>query len=310
MGNERSSPTVEQEQELFQSSIGFGPAGANKRLLARLLAVIEGFWMQSIGETEILIEATVVGKVRVQKVSALAALHPRIGLVAGVDLNPIDGSLHSGKARPDEYWLTELRGNLYLSENGPSIGSVHWIGAHCEIRSQPYPSESQLQLACDLDPGTLERLEDVIQRGLDTVIRDIIVADQAQDCGIKRSDVSFPYRKRALSILGGLHRHLGEGPRLSVVRHIFYKLREISADAGAHSSKQRHHELNKSALHLSSAHIGDERFPVVPPFSNFVEHREEHDALHVDIGPTGSTSNVPELRNLDALAVAVQRVHN
>ena len=115
--------------------------------------------MQSIGETEILIEATIVGKVRVQKVSALAALHPRIGLVVGVDLNPIDGSLHSGKARPDEYWLTELRGNLYLSENGPSIGSVHWIGAHCEIRSQPYPSESQLQLACDLDPGTLERLE-------------------------------------------------------------------------------------------------------------------------------------------------------
>ena len=68
--------------------------------------------MQSIGETEILIEATIVGKVRVQKVSALAALHPRIGLVVGVDLNPIDGSLHSGKARPDEYWLTELRGNL------------------------------------------------------------------------------------------------------------------------------------------------------------------------------------------------------
>ena len=97
--------------------------------------------MQSIGETEILIEATIVGKVRVQKVSALAALQPRIGLVVGVDLNPIDGSLHSGKARPDEYWLTELRGNLYLSENGPSIGSVHWIGAHCEIRSQPYPSE-------------------------------------------------------------------------------------------------------------------------------------------------------------------------
>ena len=54
--------------------------------------------MQSIGETEILIEATIVGKVRVQKISALAALHPRIGLVVGVDLNPIDGSLHSGKA--------------------------------------------------------------------------------------------------------------------------------------------------------------------------------------------------------------------
>ena len=115
--------------------------------------------MQSIGETEILIEATIVGKVRVQNVSALAALQPRIGLVVGVDLDPIHGSLHSGQARPDQYWLTELRGDLRLSDKGPSIGIVHWIGAHHEIRSQPYTSESQLQLACDLDPGTLERLE-------------------------------------------------------------------------------------------------------------------------------------------------------
>ena len=52
-----------------------------------------------------------------------------------------------------------MRGDLHLSDKGPSIGIVHWIGAHHEIRSQPYPSESQLQLACDLDPGTLERLE-------------------------------------------------------------------------------------------------------------------------------------------------------
>ena len=71
--------------------------------------------MQSIGETEILIGATVVGKVCVQNVSSLGALLPRIGLAVGVDLNPIHGSLHSGKARPDQYWLTELRGNLYLS---------------------------------------------------------------------------------------------------------------------------------------------------------------------------------------------------
>ncbi len=62
--------------------------------------------MQSIGETEILIGATIVGKVRVRNVSALAALQPRIGLVVGVDLDPIHGSLHSGQARPDQYWLT------------------------------------------------------------------------------------------------------------------------------------------------------------------------------------------------------------
>ena len=36
--------------------------------------------MQSIGEAEILIETTIVGKVRVQHLSALDALRPRIGL--------------------------------------------------------------------------------------------------------------------------------------------------------------------------------------------------------------------------------------
>ena len=102
--------------------------------------------MQSIGETEILIEATIVGKVRVQNVSALAALQPRIGLVVGVDLDPIHGSLHSGQARPDQYWLTELRGDLRLSDKGPSIGIVHWISAFpCNIAcfSVTYAGEVQ-----------------------------------------------------------------------------------------------------------------------------------------------------------------------
>lgn len=115
--------------------------------------------MQSIGETEILIESTIVGKVRVQHLAALDALRPRMGLMVGVDLNPITGSLHSGQSRPDEYWLTDLGGDLRLSEKGPSIGIVQWIGMRREVRALPYPSESQLQLACDLDPWTLERLE-------------------------------------------------------------------------------------------------------------------------------------------------------
>jgi hypothetical protein len=115
--------------------------------------------MQSIGESEILIESTIVGKVRVQHLAALDALRPRIGLLVGVDLNPISGSLHSRQAPPDPYWLTDLGGDLRLTEKGPSIGIVQWIGARREVRALPYPSESQLQLACDLDPWTLERLE-------------------------------------------------------------------------------------------------------------------------------------------------------
>jgi hypothetical protein len=115
--------------------------------------------MQSIGEAEIMIESTIVGKVRVQHLSALDALRPRIGLLVGVDLNPITGSLHSGEGRPDQYWLTDLGGDLRLNEKGPSIGIVQWIGMRRAVRALPYTSESQLQLACDLDPWTLERLE-------------------------------------------------------------------------------------------------------------------------------------------------------
>ena len=115
--------------------------------------------MQTISEAEVLIGAAVVGKVPVQNIAALPALRPRIGLVVGVDLGPIHGSLYSRISPPSQYWLTELRGNLYISEEGLSIGSVHWMGSHHSVRSHPHPSESQLQLACDLDMGTLERLE-------------------------------------------------------------------------------------------------------------------------------------------------------
>lgn len=68
-------------------------------------------------------------------------------------------AVHSGQLPTDQYWLTDLGGDLRLREKGPSIGTVQWIGMRREVRALPYPSESQLQLACDLDPWTLERLE-------------------------------------------------------------------------------------------------------------------------------------------------------
>lgn len=115
--------------------------------------------MESIGEAEVLIGSTIVGKVRVQHLSALDALRPRIGLRVGVDLNPIHGSLYSGQEPPNPYWLTELSGDLRVGEKGPSIGILQWVGPPREVRALPYPSESQIQLACDVDPWTLERLE-------------------------------------------------------------------------------------------------------------------------------------------------------
>ena len=95
--------------------------------------------MQSIGEEEILIETTIVGKIRVQHLSALAALRPRIGLRVGVDLNPISSSLYPGKPPPSEYWLTDLAGDLQLAEKGPSIGAVRWVGTRSAVPALPYP---------------------------------------------------------------------------------------------------------------------------------------------------------------------------
>lgn len=45
------------------------------------------------------------------------------------------------------------------AKRGPSIGILQWVGPNREVRALPYPSESQIQLACDLDGWTLERLE-------------------------------------------------------------------------------------------------------------------------------------------------------
>lgn len=115
--------------------------------------------MESIGEAEVQIETTIVGKVRVQHLSAVEALRPRISLRVGVDLNPIHGSLYSGQEPPKQYWLTDLGGDLRVSEKGPSIGILQWVGPHREVRALPYPSESQIQLVCDVDPWTLERME-------------------------------------------------------------------------------------------------------------------------------------------------------
>lgn len=115
--------------------------------------------MQSFGEAEIMIDSLIVGRARVQHLSALDSLGPRLGARIGIDLDPVNRSLYDGQPPPNPYSLTDLRGELRLGEKGPAIGTLEWVGAHHEVRAQPYPSESQIQLACDLDLWTLERLE-------------------------------------------------------------------------------------------------------------------------------------------------------
>ena len=107
-------------------------------------------------------------------------------------------------------------------------------------------------------------LEDVVERGLDPIIRNVVFADEAEDRRVERRDVTLPIRKGALAILGLLVGDLGEGPRRGVVDDIFDKLVEVAADAGAHAGQQRRDQLHETALHLARAEIVDERFPVAP----------------------------------------------
>lgn len=117
----------------------------------------EEFRVQSIGGSEVVIESTIVGRARVRQILALDALRPRIGLKIGLDLDipaPRDG-----RVLPESYRLIDLSGDLRLGEKGSSIGILHWVGVRGDVRALPYPSEFDIQLACDLDFWTLERLE-------------------------------------------------------------------------------------------------------------------------------------------------------
>lgn len=67
-------------------------------------------------------------------------------------------------------------------------------------------------------------LKDVVQRCFDAVIWNIAFPDQAQDSGVERCKVSLPVCKRALTVLGPLVRHFGEGPRRSVVGNVLHEL--------------------------------------------------------------------------------------
>lgn len=114
--------------------------------------------MPSLGEARVMMEATIVGRARVGALHPLPALRPRLGLQVYFDLDPVRDALHSGQ-KVEEYRLTDLSGDLRLKERGPAIGFLHWLGPRSDVRALPYPSESQLELACELDLHTLERLE-------------------------------------------------------------------------------------------------------------------------------------------------------
>ena len=108
--------------------------------------------MTSLGEGEIQISSTIVGKARVLNIFADSAVFPRLGLTIGVTLYE----------RPEATAGLEMRdaeGELRLSERGDAVGAVQWAGARRFVRASNYGSENQLRFVCDLDHWRLEQVE-------------------------------------------------------------------------------------------------------------------------------------------------------
>jgi hypothetical protein len=85
-------------------------------------------------------------------------------------------------------------------------------------------------------------LKDVVERDLDPFIGYVVLTNEAEDSGIERRDVPFPFGKGAFSVLRLFVGDLWEGPRGSIVDDIIDELIEITADARAHPGQQHCHQ--------------------------------------------------------------------
>lgn len=115
--------------------------------------------MASFGEQTLIVNARICGTLRVLGLSPLPALYPRLGLLVGCTLTEVDESVHGLGGPLKDLELLSLSGELRVHEHGPAIGILQWVGQNHRCRSAPFASEDQLQLACDLDPWRLERIE-------------------------------------------------------------------------------------------------------------------------------------------------------
>ena len=134
--------------------------------------------MESFGETDILENgAWLAGRLRVTGIRADHALAPRLRLTLGVQLQRAGHSRATGhpSRAPDApevaVELREVTGELHLATAGGPAGTdtdtytgaylarVWWTGAPRAIPALPHSHESSLEVACDLTPLSLERLE-------------------------------------------------------------------------------------------------------------------------------------------------------
>ncbi len=112
----------------------------------------------SYGESQIVVNGSNLGRVRVLSVHPLSALYPRIGLRLGVTLHESDVEFLPGRPRK-RFSIRVPVGEFRLSEHGDVIGPVYSLGGHDVAESSIHAHERQVELACDLDEARLEQIE-------------------------------------------------------------------------------------------------------------------------------------------------------
>jgi hypothetical protein len=116
--------------------------------------------MSTFGEDPITVNGRLVGKLRLLGLYTPKALFPRIVFRVGVSLQDSVKDEFSPGRSIEKFEMRALSGEWRLSEHDQTIGRLYWIGHHRHVRSASYPSEANVEVACDLDEALVEQIEE------------------------------------------------------------------------------------------------------------------------------------------------------
>ncbi|MDB4877621.1 MAG: hypothetical protein JWM41_4067 [Gemmatimonadetes bacterium] len=112
--------------------------------------------MPSIGESDISAGSWVVGTVRVHTLYAGSAVYPRLCFRISISLRHQPSGI-SEAPRPIE--IPDVHGELRLGQHSDGLAILTRMGERRALRSSPEGFDTQVELACELDPYRLELIE-------------------------------------------------------------------------------------------------------------------------------------------------------
>jgi len=115
--------------------------------------------MESLGETEIHVSSSIIGKIRALSIGSDLAIFPRLRINVGITLHERRDDANAPEAIRTPYEMRDALGELRLAEHADVVAAVIWAGPRRYVRSSNYGLENQLRFVCDLDFQRLEQIE-------------------------------------------------------------------------------------------------------------------------------------------------------